>query len=82
MPFLAGGAWSLAGKEYMNQRGSRVTCAAYHKPTSVLVTGSSTGLFDIYQLPEFENIQVGRGLGLGDGRGSVEAATGASMRPR
>jgi periodic tryptophan protein 2 len=59
MPFLAGGAWSLAGKDYMNQRGSRISCATFHKPTGVLVTGSSTGLFDIYQLPEFENIQVG-----------------------
>jgi hypothetical protein len=57
--FLAGGAWTLSGKDYMNQRGSRVSCAAFHRPTGVLVTGTSTGLFDIYQLPEFENLQVG-----------------------
>ncbi|KAL6751014.1 WD40 repeat-like protein [Haematococcus lacustris] len=58
MPFLAGGAWSLGAKDYLNQRGARVSSAAFHQGTGLLVVGMSTGLFDIYQMPGFENIQT------------------------
>jgi hypothetical protein len=47
MSLLASGAGSLAGKEYMNQWGH----------------WSSSGLFDIYQLPINENTEVGKGGG-------------------
>jgi len=35
-----------------------VSCAAYHPGNSLLVAGLTSGLFDIYQLPGWENIQV------------------------
>ncbi|KAF5838324.1 WD40 repeat-like protein [Dunaliella salina] len=57
MPFLAGGKWSCASKDYVAQRGARVSCAAYHPGNSLLVAGLTSGLFDIYQLPGWENIQ-------------------------
>jgi len=58
MPFLAGGKWSCASKDYVAQRGARVSCAAYHPGNSLLVAGLTSGLFDIYQLPGWENIQT------------------------
>jgi len=109
MPFLAGGKWSCAAKDYLAQRGeasplhqhppaarapaahmltpptlpsacsthaahahkasppsppacmqagARISCAAYHPGNSLLVAGLTSGLFDIYQLPGWENIQV------------------------
>ena len=54
-----GGRWSLSQKDYLNQRGARVSCATFHRPTGLLVAGLTSGLFDLYQLPGFENIQVG-----------------------
>lgn len=69
-----GGKWSLAAKDYLHARGARVSCAAFHKGSGLLVVGTTTGLFDMYQLPGFENLQV-RGAhvegpfgGLGDAR--------------
>jgi len=54
-----GGKWSCSSKDYVAQRGARVSCAAYHPGNSLVVAGLTTGLFDIYQLPGWENIQEG-----------------------
>ena len=35
-----------------------MSCAAYHPGNSLLVAGLTSGLFDIYQLPGWENVQV------------------------
>lgn len=35
----------------------QVTCASFHKASGLLVVGTSSGLFDMYQLPGFENLQ-------------------------
>eukprot|EP00798_Chlamydomonas_sp_ICE-L_P014256 gene14256-20229_t len=57
-PSLAGGSWALLGKEYFNQRGAKVTCYDFHKGSGILVTGMSSGVFDLHRLPEFECLQT------------------------
>ncbi len=39
-------------------RVSQVSSAEFHRATGVLVVGTSTGLMDLYQLPNFEPIQA------------------------
>ena len=34
----------------------QVKCAAFHRNSSILVVGFSTGLFSLYELPDFNNI--------------------------
>lgn len=55
---LASGSWSLASKHYFMQRGARLSAVDYHKPSGVLVVGFSNGLFELYQLPEFQVLQT------------------------
>ncbi|KAL6746228.1 WD40-repeat-containing domain protein, partial [Haematococcus lacustris] len=52
------GEEDINAQDYLNQRGARVSSAAFHQGTGLLVVGISTGLFDIYQMPGFENIQT------------------------
>lgn len=40
------------------QQDSKVTCAAYHAVNNLLVVGFSTGLFTLYELPEFNQIHM------------------------
>jgi hypothetical protein len=40
------------------QRGAKLSAADFHKGTGVLVVGFSNGLFDLYQLPEFQQIHA------------------------
>ncbi|WIA36397.1 hypothetical protein OEZ86_007709 [Tetradesmus obliquus] len=39
-------------------RGARLSAADYHRPSGVLVVGFSNGLFELYQLPEFQVLQT------------------------
>ncbi len=57
-PRTTGGTWSLCAKDYFNQRGARISCYDFHRASGVLVTGLSTGIFDLHQLPSFEPIQT------------------------
>jgi periodic tryptophan protein 2 len=58
LPSLAQGSWGLSGKHYFMQRGARLSAVDYHKPSGVLVAGFSNGLFELYQLPEFQVLQT------------------------
>lgn len=57
-PVLAAGVWCLSSKHYFNQRGAKVSAADFHKATGVLVVGFSNGLFELYQLPEFQLVHT------------------------
>jgi periodic tryptophan protein 2 len=50
--------WRIAQRHYFMQSNAYVTCAAYHAPSNLLVTGFSHGIFTIHELPEFTEIQT------------------------
>eukprot|EP00775_Hariotina_reticulata_P006700 gene6700-6923_t len=69
-PSLAEGTWSLTIKHFFMQRGARLSAVDLHKPSGVLVAGFSNGLFELYQLPEFQVLQT---LSVGQERISAAA---------
>ena len=60
---FSGGHWRLTDKYYFNQRGAKLTSAAFHGELGVLAVGFSTGLFELLQLPDtttIHTLSVGR----------------------
>ncbi|GFR41863.1 hypothetical protein Agub_g2644, partial [Astrephomene gubernaculifera] len=57
-PSLAGGKWYLSRKHYFHQRGARVSSYDHHSPSGLLAVGFSNGVFDLYQLPDFDNLHT------------------------
>lgn len=55
---FAGGRWRLGAKHFFNQRGAKVTAVDYHTATGMLVVGFSNGIFDLFELPKFDNIHT------------------------
>ncbi|KAL3138072.1 hypothetical protein ABBQ38_005303 [Trebouxia sp. C0009 RCD-2024] len=55
---FAGGRWRLGGKHFFNQRGAQVTALDFHKQTGMLVVGFSNGIFDLFEMPKFDNIHT------------------------
>ena len=53
-----GGHWKLEEKLYFNQRGARVSAADYHAGTGMLVVAFTNGIFDLYELPGFQNVHT------------------------
>jgi hypothetical protein len=54
----AGGHWKLDEKLYFNQRGARVSAADYHAGSGMLVVAFTNGIFDLYELPAFQNVHT------------------------
>ncbi|ANB13690.1 Pwp2p [Sugiyamaella lignohabitans] len=50
--------WRIVNKHFFMQDNAKVRCAAFHAPTNLLVVGFSTGIFGLYELPEFTNLQI------------------------
>jgi len=48
--------WSLEQKHYFSQDQSSLTSAQYHKASKILVVGFSTGIFILYEMPDFIQI--------------------------
>jgi len=48
--------WSRKNKHYFNQDNCDLTCAEFHNGSKVLVIGFSTGIFMLYEMPEFVQI--------------------------
>ncbi len=44
------------GRHLFNQDGARVSCATLHKPSSLLVVGFNSGMFSLFEMPEFNLI--------------------------
>lgn len=56
---MAGGQWSVAAKHFFMQRGgTAVSCADVHAITGVSAVGYSSGVMDVYQLPEFTHLHT------------------------
>jgi len=50
--------WRIANRHYFMQNNATVTCAAFHAPSNLLVTGFSNGIFTIHELPDFTEIHT------------------------
>jgi len=49
--------WRIAERHYFLQNNANVTCAAYHGDSNLFVVGFSNGIFSIYEMPDFNQIQ-------------------------
>lgn len=49
--------WSLEAKHYFNQN-AKVTSASFNKRNNMLVVGFSSGIFALYELPDFSTIHT------------------------
>jgi periodic tryptophan protein 2 len=49
--------WRILSKHYFLQPNAKVTAASFHQGTNLLSIGFSTGVFTMYELPEFTQIQ-------------------------
>ncbi|KAJ3056133.1 hypothetical protein HK097_007965 [Rhizophlyctis rosea] len=50
--------WLASEKHYFNQSAAKVTCVSFHAPSNLLVVGFNSGIFGIWELPDFNNIHT------------------------
>lgn len=50
--------WRIVQRHYFMQNNAKLTCAAYHAESNLLVAGFSNGLFGLYELPDFNIIHT------------------------
>ena len=55
---IANTRWGIAKRNYFNQPGTKVTCCTFHPSSNLLVVGYSTGVFGLWEMPEFSNIHT------------------------
>lgn len=61
--------WRITSKNYFHME-ARVRCAAFHAKSNMLVVGFTTGEFRLYELPEFNLVQL-----LSMGQNAVDTVT-------
>lgn len=50
--------WGVMQRNYFHQANTQVVCAAFHAPTSRLVVGFSSGLFSLWDMPDFQSVHI------------------------
>ena len=50
--------WKSKRKHYFQQNHAKVVSAAYHPKTGLISVGFDSGIFGIWELPDFANIQI------------------------
>ena len=50
--------WGISNRHYFNQPGTKVVCATFHSRTSLLIVGFSTGVFGLWEMPEFTPVHT------------------------
>ena len=48
--------WGVAQRNYFMQPNAQVACTAFHAGTSRLVVGFTTGVFSLWDMPDFQNV--------------------------
>lgn len=48
--------WGISERHYFNQANTRVVCSTFHAGSNLLVIGFSTGVFGLWEMPDFTNI--------------------------
>ncbi|KAK2461249.1 hypothetical protein APHAL10511_006776 [Amanita phalloides] len=50
--------WGVHERRYFNQANTRVVCTTFHPGSNLLIVGFSTGIFGIWEMPDFTNIHT------------------------
>lgn len=50
--------WGVHKRHYFNQANTRVVCTTFHPGSNLLVVGFSTGIFGLWEMPDFTNIHT------------------------
>ena len=50
--------WGISNRYYFNQPGTKVVCSTYHPHTSLLIVGFSTGVFGLWEMPDFTPVHT------------------------
>ena len=53
---IANARWGVHKRHYFNQPDTKVVSSTFHAPSNLLVVGFSTGVFGLWEMPEFSNI--------------------------
>lgn len=54
--------WFVVSRNYFNQNNAKVKCATFHPGSNLLVVGFSSGVFGLYELPDFNTIHTLRSV--------------------
>lgn len=50
--------WGVHERNFFNQPGTRVVCSTFHAASNLLVVGFSTGVFGLWEMPDFTNVHT------------------------
>lgn len=50
--------WGVSNRHFFNQAGTKVACATFHAQTSLLIVGFSTGVFGLWEMPDFTPVHT------------------------
>ena len=50
--------WQIVQRHYFMQNRAKITCAAFHSDSNLLVVGFSSGTFGLYELPDFNQVHT------------------------
>ena len=50
--------WGVHKRNYFNQLNTNVACSIFHRASNLLVTGFSTGVFGLWEMPDFTNLHT------------------------
>jgi len=53
---IANTRWAVSERHYFNRANTRVVCSAFHQGSNLLVIGFSTGVFGLWEMPDFTNV--------------------------
>ncbi|KIJ36370.1 hypothetical protein M422DRAFT_140473, partial [Sphaerobolus stellatus SS14] len=53
---IANTRWGVSERHYFNRANTRVVCSAFHQKSNLLVIGFSTGVFGLWEMPDFTNV--------------------------
>ncbi|KAK4688689.1 periodic tryptophan protein 2, partial [Tremellales sp. Uapishka_1] len=50
--------WGISNRHFFNQPGTKVVCSTFHPKTSLLIVGFSTGVFGLWEMPDFTPVHT------------------------
>eukprot|EP00124_Ichthyophonus_hoferi_P002564 Ihof_evm3s179 gene=Ihof_evmTU3s179 len=50
--------WGAGGKHFFPHNHAKIMCCSFHGATNILVVGLSSGIFMLYEMPDFNNIHT------------------------
>lgn len=50
--------WGITTRHFFNQANTKVACATFHPQTSLLIVGFSTGVFGLWEMPDFTPVHT------------------------